>query len=123
MRRRLFACAILVAAILALAWYSDRSMDAFTGGIQVFLTQAEAALDREDTTAAMQAVAQGIELCCDTRAQMTHFWRVEDLTELEASLQATLGYLERNAAEEALGELRRASVQVKNLDRLSERLL
>lgn len=123
MRRRLFACAILVAAILALAWYSDRSMDDFTGGIQVFLAQAEAALDREDTTAAMQAVAQSIELCCDTRAQMTHFWRVEDLTELEASLQATLGYLERNAAEEALGELRRASVQVKNLDRLSERLL
>jgi hypothetical protein len=54
---------------------------------------------------------------------MTHFLRIEDLTELEGSLEATLGYLQAGAPEEAMGELRRAAVQVSSLERLSHRLV
>lgn len=123
MRRRIFACIIILGVILALTWYSDRSMEHFTRSIDTLLAQAETALDADDAATAMQLLARGVELCCDTRTKMTHFWRVEDLTELEASLEASLGYLELDASEEALGELRRAAVQVKSLARLSQRLV
>lgn len=123
MKQRIYACVIILAVILALTWYSDNSMDRFTESVDLLLTQAENALDENDAATAMQALAQGVELCCETRNKMTHFWRIEDLTELEASLQASLAYLKMDSAEEAFGELRRAYVQLQSLARLTDRLI
>lgn len=122
MKQRIYACAIILAAIFALTWYSDASMDRFTDTVALRLAQAEAALDEDETTA-LQAIAQSLELCRETRSKMTHFWRIEDLTELEGSLEAALTYLEWNAPDEAAGELSRASVQLKSLARLTHRLV
>lgn len=123
MKQRMIACALILAAILALTWYSDAAMDHFTETVELRLSQAEAALNKGAPAAAMQALAQSIELCRETRNKMTHFWRIEDLTELEASLEASLVYLKQNASEEAAGELRRAVVQVRSLARLTDRLI
>jgi hypothetical protein len=46
------------------------------------------------------------------REGMNHLLRTQDFTELESALRAADGHLEMNAPEEALGELRRAQVQV-----------
>lgn len=123
MKQRIYACVFILAVILALTWYSDDSMDDFTDTVSRLLAQAEAALDEEDTATAMQALGQSAQLCHETRDKMTHFWRIEDLTELEASLQASLVYLEKGAPEESFGELRRAAVQVESLERLTHRLI
>lgn len=123
MKQRIYACAIILAAIFALTWYSDASMDRFTDTVALRLAQAEAALDGDEPAAALRAIARSIELCRETRSKMTHFWRIEDLTELEGSLEAALTYLEWNAPDEAAGELSRASVQLKSLARLTHRLI
>ena len=57
------------------------------------------------------------------RTGMNHLLRTADFTELEAALRASDGHLEMNAPEEALGELRRAQVQVETLEWLSRRLV
>lgn len=54
---------------------------------------------------------------------MSHLLRTADYTELEAALRAADGYLEQQAAEEALGELRRAQVEVERLEWLARRLV
>lgn len=123
MKQRIYACVIILAVILVVTLYSDSSMDHLTESVDFLLAQAEAALDEEDASAAMQAVAQAAQQCHETRDKMTHFWRIEDLTELEATLQAALGYLKRGTLEEAQGEVRRASVQVQSLARLASRLI
>jgi hypothetical protein len=123
MKQRLYLCAAILAALALLTWYSDHSMRQFLQGVETQLAQAESALLQQDTTGAMQAVQRSVTLCCSTRSRMTHFLRIEDLTELEGSLEATLGYLQAGAPEEALGELRRAAVQVSSLERLSRRLV
>ena len=46
-----------------------------------------------------------------------------DYTELEAALRAADGYLEQQATEDALGELRRAQVEVERLEWLARRLV
>jgi hypothetical protein len=120
---RLYACAVILGAILLLTIYSDRSMAHFIQEVETSLTKAEAALEQNDNTAAMQSVAYAVDLCCDTRSKMTHVLRIEDLTELEGTLEAVIGYLEYDAPEEALGELHRAGVQVRSLERLSHRLI
>ena len=60
--------------------------------------------------------AHGADLCDQMRMHMNHLRRTEDFTELEAALRAADGHLEMNAAEEALGELRRAQVQVETME-------
>ena len=54
---------------------------------------------------------------------MNHLLKTKDFTELEAALRAADGHLEMNAPEEALGELRRAQVQVETLEWLSRRIV
>ena len=54
---------------------------------------------------------------------MSHLLRTADYTELEAALRAADGYLEQQATEEALGELRRAQVEVERLEWLARRLV
>ena len=57
------------------------------------------------------------------REGMNHLLRTQDFTELESALRAADGHLEMNAPEEALGELRRAQVQVETLEWLSRRFV
>jgi hypothetical protein len=123
MKQRLYICAAILTALALLTWYSDHSMRHFLQGVETQLAQAESALVQQDTTGAMQAVQHCVTLCRSTRSRMTHVLRMEDLTELESSLEATLGYLQAGAPEEARGELRRAVVQVSSLERLSHRLI
>lgn len=66
---------------------------------------------------------EGAELCDTMRETMSHLLRTADYTELEAALRAADGYLEQQAAEEALGELRRAQVEVERLEWLARRLV
>ena len=63
------------------------------------------------------------ELCDEMREGMNHLLRTQDFTELESALRAADGHLEMNAPEEALGELRRAQVQVETLEWLSRRFV
>ena len=73
--------------------------------------------------AARQALAEGAKLCDEMREGMNHLLRTQDFTELESALRAADGHLEMNAPEEALGELRRAQVQVETLEWLSRRFV
>ena len=57
------------------------------------------------------------------RTKMNHLLRTADFTELEAALRAADGYLEQQATEDALGELRRAQVEVERLEWLARRLV
>lgn len=66
---------------------------------------------------------RGAELCDTMRETMSHLLRTADYTELEAALRAADGYLEQQATEDALGELRRAQVEVERLEWLARRLV
>ena len=93
--KRIYACILIVAALLGVSPYST----------------------------ARQALAEGAELCDTMRETMSHLLRTADYTELEAALRAADGYLEQQATEDALGELRRAQVEVERLEWLARRLV
>ena len=78
---------------------------------------------RRTSPTARQALAEGAELCDTMRETMSHLLRTADYTELEAALRAADGYLEQQATEDALGELRRAQVEVERLEWLARRLV
>ena len=80
-------------------------------------------VNRMDFPTARQALAEGAELCDTMRETMSHLLRTADYTELEAALRAADGYLEQQATEDALGELRRAQVEVERLEWLARRLV
>lgn len=121
--KRMYACAGIVAVLLALAFYSSFRVQRFAEDISDALEDAIEAVREDETVDARQALGKGTELCEEMRRKMHIFLRVEDFTELEASLRAADGYLEQNASEEALGELNRAQVAVENLDRLARRYI
>ena len=120
---RIYACIAIVAALLCVAFYSSWKVQTFADNISENLDTAIEALRSEDTASARQALAEGAELCDKMRTKMNHLLRTADFTELEAALRAADGHLEMNAPEEALGELRRAQVQVETLEWLSRRLV
>ena len=95
----------------------------FAQDISADLDCALEAVRQKDLPTARQALAEGAELCDTMRETMSHLLRTADYTELEAALRAADGYLEQQAAEEALGELRRAQVEVERLEWLARRLV
>ena len=105
--KRIYACILIVAALLAVSLYSS----------------ALEAVRQKDFSTARQALAEGAELCDTMRETMSHLLRTADYTELEAALRAADGYLEQQATEDALGELRRAQVEVERLEWLAQRLV
>ena len=121
--KRIYACLAIVAALLVLAFYSSLRVQRFAQAIADDLDRAACAMIDSDYPAARRALADGADLCDAMRTGMNHLLRTEDFTELEASLRAADGHLEMNAPEDALGEVRRAEVQVETLAWLSRRLL
>jgi len=121
--KRIYACFCIVAALLCLAFYSSWRVEDFAREISASLDTAVSAVREEDYASAREAVTLGAELCGEMRRSMSAFLRIEDFAELEASLRAADAYLEQDAAEEAFGEVRRAQVQVENLDHLARRVL
>ena len=121
--KRIYACIVIVAALLCVAFYSSRKVQTFADEISEELETAIEAIRNEDYPAARQVLAHSAEKCDRMRTGMNHLLRTADFTELEASLRAADGHLEMRAPEEALGELRRAQVQVETLEWLSRRLL
>lgn len=121
--KRIYACIAIVAALLAVAFYSSYQVQKFAQSISENLDTAVASIRDSDLPAARQALAEGADLCDSMREKMNHLLRTADFTELEAALRAADGHLEMNAPEEALGELRRAQVQVETLEWLSRRLV
>lgn len=119
--RRIYACFVIVAALLTLAFYSSFRVQRFAADISDDLDDAMEAIRNEDFADARRALAEGAELCDTMREGMNHLLRTEDFTELEAALRAADGHLEWNAPEEAFGELHRAQVQVETLEWLAER--
>lgn len=120
--KRIYASLIIVAALLALAFYSSWRVLAFAQEISSALDSAATAIHREDYALARETLQHSAQLCGALRRQMHIFLRTEDFAELEISLCAADGYLELGSAEEAFGELRRAQVQAENLAWLSQRL-
>ena len=114
--KRIYACLGIVAALLAVAFYSSFR-------VQMFAEDISGAIREDDLTGARQALAEGADLCDRMREGMNHLLKTEDFTELEAALRAADGHLEWNAPEEAFGELRRAQVQVETLAWLARRIL
>ena len=121
--KRIYACLAIVAVLLAVAFYSSWKVQQFAKDISDDIDTAMEAVRDEETASARKALAQGSERCDQMREHMNHLLRTEDFTELEACLKAADGYLERDASEEAFGELRRAQVQVETMEWLSRRIL
>ena len=121
--KRIYACIAIVAALLAVAFYSSFQVQQFAESISDNLDIAIEAIRDNDLPTARQALAEGADLCDSMREKMNHLLRTADFTELEAALRAADGHLEQNAPEEAFGELRRAQVQVETLEWLSRRLV
>ena len=121
--KRIYAFIGIVAALLAVAFYSSWKVQQFAEEISADIETAVQAIRDEDFPAARQALAEGARLCDAMREGMNHLVRTQDYTELEAALQAADGHLERNAPEEAFGELRRAQVQVETMDWLAHRII
>ena len=121
--RRIYACLVMVAALLVIAVYSSCRVQKFADDLSRALDAAMEAIRDEDYTTARRSLAEGARLCDEMREGMNHLLRTQDFTELEAALRAADGHLELNAPEEAFGELRRAQVQVETLEWLSRRLV
>ena len=121
--KRIYACIGIVAALLAVAFYSSWKVQQFAEEISADIETAVQAIRDEDFPAARQALAEGAKLCDAMREGMNHLVRTQDYTELEAALRAADGHLEWNAPEEAFGELRRAQVQVETMDWLAHRII
>lgn len=121
--RRIYACLAILTVIVLLAAFSTARVHRFTEEMNQTVEQAEQALEQNDYHAALQAMEEGAQLCEEMHRQMMMVLRTEDFLELESNLRAAAGYLEQDAREEAAGELRRASVQLENLDRLAHRWL
>lgn len=119
--KRIYASAIIVAALLVLTFYSSWRVQSFSQEISTNLDGAVDAVRVEDYSKAREAMLQSADLCGELRSQMSAFLRTRDFTELEASLRAADSYLELRAPEEALSEMRRAQVQTENLSRLAKR--
>lgn len=121
--KRIYACIAIVAALLAVSFYSSGRVQAFAEDISADLDIAIEAVRQQDLLIARQALQEGAELCDTMRETMSHLLRTADYTELEAALRAADGHLEQQAPEEALGELRRAQVEVERLEWLARRLV
>lgn len=121
--KRIYSSIVIVAALLAIAFYSSSRVQSFAREISAELETAVEAVRADDTETAREAVLTGAESCGRLRGQMSAFIRTEDLTELEAALRAADGYLELGSLEEAFGELRRAQTETENLKRLADRLI
>ena len=121
--KRIYACILIMAALLAVSLYSSGRVQGFAQDISADLDCALEAVRQKDVSTARQALAEGAELCDTMRQTMSHLLRTADYTELEAALRAADGHLEMGAPEEAFGELRRAQVQVETLEWLSHRLV
>ena len=121
--KRIYACILIVAALLGVSLYSSGRVQGFAQDISADLDCALEAVRLKDFPTARQALAEGAELCDTMRQTMSHLLRTADYTELEAALRAADGHLEMGAPEEAFGELRRAQVQVETLEWLSHRLV
>ena len=109
--KRIYACILIVAALLGVSLYSSGRVQGFAQDISADLDCALEAVRQKDFPTARQALAEGAELCDTMRETMSHLLRTAD------------GYLEQQAAEEALGELRRAQVEVERLEWLARRLV
>ena len=121
--KRIYACLAIVAVLLGVAFYSSWKVQRFAKDISDDIDTAMEAVRDEEISSARKALAKGSERCDQMREHMNHLLRTEDFTELEACLKAADGYLERDASEEAFGELRRAQVQVETMEWLSKRIL
>lgn len=121
--KRIYACIAIVAVLLAVSFYSSWKVQKFADTISEDLDSAVEAIRDNDISSARRALSDGADLCDAMREKMNHLLRTADFTELEAALRAADGHLEMNAPEEALGELRRAQVQVETLEWLSRRLV
>ena len=121
--KRIYACIVIVAALLCVSFYSSFQVQKFADAVSDDLDTAVTALRRSDLSTARQALSSGADRCDAMREKMNHLLKTEDFTELEAALRAADGHLEMNAPEEALGELRRAQVQVETLEWLSRRIV
>lgn len=121
--KRIYACIVILAALLGVAFFSSLQVQKFADAISGDLDTAICAVRNENYTDARQALSRGADRCDVMRTRMNHLLPTADFTELEAALRAADGQLEMNAPEEALGELRRAQVQVETLEWLSRRIL
>ena len=121
--KRIYACIVIVAALLCVSFYSSFQVQKFADAVSDDLDTAVAAIRSRIIPSARRALSDGADLCDTMREMMFHMLITVVFTELEAALRAADGHLEMNAPEEALGELRRAQVQVETLEWLSRRIV
>lgn len=101
--KRIYACLGIVAALLAVAFYSSFRVQMFAEDISGDIDLAMEAIREDDLTGARQALAEGADLCDRMREGMNHLLKTEDFTELEAALRAADGHLEWNAPKKRSG--------------------
>ena len=81
--KRIYACLGIVAALLAVAFYSSFRVQMFAEDISGDIDLAMEAIREDDLTGARQALAEGADLCDRMREGMNHLLKTEDFTELE----------------------------------------
>ena len=78
--KRIYACILIVAALLAVSLYSSGRVQGFAQDISADLDCALEAVRQKDFSTARQALAEGAELCDTMRETMSHllrkFWRM-----------------------------------------------
>ena len=85
--KRIYACILIVAALLGISLYSSGRVQGFAQDISADLDCALEAARQKDLPTARQALAEGAELCDTMRQTMSHLLRTADYTELEAALR------------------------------------
>lgn len=121
--KRIYACIGILIVLITIAFYSSYQVELFSQELSQKISIAIDSLDQADQTTAQQQISAAAKRCRQMRDKTNHLLRTEDFSELEASLRAAEGHLQQNAPEEALGELRRAQVQVETLSWLAKRFV
>lgn len=121
--KRIYACILIVAALLAVSLYSSGRVQGFAQDISADLDCALEAVRQKDVSTARASACRG---CRAVRHHAGDYEPSAAHGRLHGAGSGTAGgdgYLEQQAAEEALGELRRAQVEVERLEWLARRLV
>ena len=70
--KRIYACILIVAALLGVSLYSSGRVQSFAQDISADLDCALEAVRQKDVSTARQALAEGAELCDTMRETMSH---------------------------------------------------
>ena len=79
--KRIYACIVIVAALLCVSFYSSFQVQKFADAVSDDLDTAVAAIRGRNIPSARRALSDGADLCDTMREKMNHLLKTEDFTE------------------------------------------